>query len=162
MNSETCERLYNAYYMRVFSYVMTLSGDRHAAEEITQEAFFRAFSKTAEFRNESDEVTWLCAIAKNCFTDEQRRRGRTDPMPEDLPSAGKSIEQLVTDRDSSFRIHTVLHTLEEPYREVFELRIFGELSFSQIGTIFGKTENWARVTYHRARLKLSERLDEHE
>ena len=145
--------------MRVFSYVMTLSGDRHSAEEITQEAFFRAFSRSSDFRNESDEVTWLCAIAKNCFVDETRRRNKTAPIPEDLPSSGKSIEQMVSDRDSSFRIHTVLHTLEEPYREVFELRIFGELSFSQIGTIFGKTENWARVTYHRARLKLQERMD---
>ena len=158
MNSETCERLYNAYYMRVFSYVMTLSGDRHSAEEITQEAFYRAFSKTASFRNESDEVTWLCAIAKNCFVDETRRRNKTAPIPEDLASDGKSIEQLVTDSDSSFRIHAALHTMDEPYREVFELRIFGELSFSQIGTIFGKTENWARVTYHRARLKLQEKM----
>ena len=158
MNSETCERLYNAYYMRVFSYVMTLSGDRHSAEEITQEAFYRAFSKTASFRNESDEVTWLCAIAKNCFVDETRRRNKTTAIPEDLASDGKSIEQLVTDRDSSFRIHAALHTMDEPYREVFELRIFGELSFSQIGTIFGKTENWARVTYHRARLKLQEKM----
>ena len=162
MNSETCERLYNTYYMRVFSYVMTLAGDRQASEEITQEAFFRAFSKTAEFRNESDEVTWLCAIAKNCFVDETRRRNKTGPIPEELPAAGKSIEQQVSDKDSSFRIHAVLHTMEEPYREVFELRIFGELSFSQIGTIFGKTENWARVTYHRARLKLMEKMSESE
>ena len=162
MNSETCERLYNTYYMRVFSYVMTLSGDRHASEEITQEAFFRAFSKTASFRNESDEVTWLCAIAKNCFVDETRRRNKTAPIPEDLASDGKSIEQQVTDRDSSFRIHAALHTMDEPYREVFELRIFGELSFSQIGTIFGKTENWARVTYHRARLKLQEEMSKSE
>ena len=160
MNSETCERLYNTYYMRVFSYVMTLSGDRHTSEEITQEAFFRAFSKSASFRNESDEMTWLCAIAKNCFVDETRRRNKNTQIPEELPAAGKSIEQLVTDKDSSFRIHAALHTMDEPYREVFELRVFGELSFSQIGTIFGKTENWARVTYHRARLKLKERMDE--
>ena len=162
MNSETCERLYNTYYMRVFSYVMTMAGDRQTSEEITQEAFFRAFSKSAEFRNESDEVTWLCAIAKNCFMDETRRRNKTGPIPEDLPASGQSIEQQVTDKDSSFRIHAALHTMDEPYREVFELRIFGELSFSQIGTIFGKTENWARVTYHRAKLKLQERMDEHE
>ena len=162
MNSETCERLYNTYYMRVFSYVMTLSGDRHVSEEITQEAFFRAFSTSASFRNESDEVTWLCAIAKNCFVDETRRRNKTAPMPEELPASGKSIEQQVADKDSSFRIHAALHTMEEPYREVFELRVFGELSFSQIGTIFGKTENWARVTYHRARLKLQEEMSKSE
>ena len=160
MNSETCERLYNAYYMRVFSYAMTLTGDRTQAEEITQETFFRAISKRTEYRGESDEVTWLCAIAKNCFVDETRRRNKTAPIPEELPAAGKSIEQQVTDKDSSFRIHVALHALDEPYREVFELRVFGELSFSQIGTIFGKTENWARVTYHRARIRLRERMME--
>ena len=163
MDGETCERLYDAYYMRVFSYVMTLSGDRHLSEEITQEAFFRAFSKSSSsFRNESDEVTWLCAIAKNCFVDETRRRSKTEPIPDTLPAGETNIEQEITDRDSSFRIHTALHTIEEPFREVFELRVFGDLSFRQIGTIFGKTENWARVTYHRARLKLRERMDEHE
>jgi RNA polymerase sigma-70 factor (ECF subfamily) len=70
------------------------------------------------------------------------------------------MEQKISDRDSSFRIHLALHALEEPYREVFELRVFGELSFREIGTIFGKTENWARVTYHRAKLKLRERMEQ--
>ncbi len=159
MNRDEIEKIYEAHYMRVFSYVMTLTGDRTAAEEITQETFFRAFAKRQEYRKESDEVTWLCAIAKNLFFDEKRRQGRTAPMPEDLADTEKSIEQAVTDRDSSFRIHVALHALEEPYREVFELRVFGELSFREIGTIFGKTENWARVTYHRARLKLQERME---
>ena len=159
MNNETCERLYNTYYMRVFSYVMTMAGDRHTAEEITQEAFFRAFSKSGGFRNESDEVTWLCAIARNLFLDEKRRQTRTEQMPEEIPSKEKTPEQLTMDRDSSFRIHMALHALDEPYREAFELRVFGELSFREIGTIFGKTENWARVTYHRARLKLQERMN---
>ena len=160
MNSETCERIYNAHYMRVFSYVMTLAGDRHLAEEITQDTFFRAFTAKGDFRNDSDEVTWLCAIAKNRFLDEKRKQGKTDPMPDELPAGGKSVEQEVADRDSSFRVHLALHAMEEPYREVFELRIFGELSFRDIGTIFGKTENWARVTYHRARLKLTERMEQ--
>ena len=159
MDREQTEKLYEAHYMRVFSYAMTLSGDRTTAEEITQETFFRAFSKSGEFRKESDEVTWLCAIAKNCFFDEKRRQGRTGPIPEDVPDTGKGIEQAAADRDSSFRIHVALHALEEPYREIFELRVFGELSFHEIGTIFGKTENWARVTYHRARLKLQERME---
>ena len=70
------------------------------------------------------------------------------------------MEQTAEDRDTSFRIHMALHALEEPYREVFELRVFGELSFREIGMIFGKTENWARVTYHRSKIKLQERMDE--
>ena len=160
MTQEAFEKLYTACYMRVFSYVMTLAGDRTQAEEITQEAFFRAFSKQKDFRGESDEVTWLCAIAKNLFFDEKRRQAKHGVIPEDVPDPVKGVELQVTDRDSSFRIHMALHALEEPFREVFELRVFGELSFREIGTIFAKTENWARVTYHRARLKLQERMDE--
>ena len=54
----------------------------------------------------------------------------------------------------------ILHRLEEPYKEVFGLRVFGELSYSQIAEIFGKSESWARVTYHRAKLKIQERMNE--
>ncbi len=160
MDNEACEKLYDACYMRVFSYAMTLAGDRHLAEEITQETFFRAFAKLNSFRGESDPVTWLCAIAGNLFRDEQRRRSRSGPIPEDAPAREQGVEQTAADRDASFRIHMALHALEEPYREVFELRVFGELSFQQIGKIFARTENWARVTYHRARLKLRERMGE--
>jgi len=160
VTQEQCAKLYETCYMRVFSYVMTLAGDRSLAEELTQETFYRAFARQREFRGESDEVTWLCAIAKNLFTDEKRRQSRHGEMPEELPDQGKNIAKTVEDRDSSFRIHLALHGLEEPFREVFELRVFGELSFREIGTIFAKTENWARVTYHRARIKLQERMGE--
>jgi RNA polymerase sigma-70 factor (ECF subfamily) len=159
VTTDSAEKLYNTYYMRVFSFAMTLTGDRLRAEEITQETFFRAISRQSGFRGESDEATWLCAIARNLFLDEKRRQNKTEQMPGEIPSKEKSLEQLTVDRDSSFRIHMALHALEEPYREAFELRVFGELSFREIGTIFGKTENWARVTYHRARLKLQERMN---
>ena len=160
MTQEQCARLYETCYMRVFSYVMTLSGDRSLAEELTQETFYRAFTRQREFRGESDEVTWLCAIAKNLFADEKRRANRRGEIPEDLPDQAKSVAKTVEDQDSSFRIHMALHQLEEPHREVFELRVFGELSFKEIGVIFGKTESWARVTYHRARIRLQERMDD--
>ena len=162
MNNEACERLYEACYMRVFSYAMTLTRDRHQAEEITQETFFRAFSKLNSFRGESDEVTWLCAIARNLVADEKRRQGRFGELPEDAVAREKAVEQAAVEKDDSFRVHMVLHALEEPYREVFELRVFGELSFAQVGQIFRKTENWARVTFHRARAKLKERMENDE
>lgn len=158
MDREACEKMYEAYYMRVYSYAVTISGSTQLAEEITQETFTRAMSKSASFRGEADEVTWLCSIAKNLFFDEKRREKRTEPMPEELEAQGRSVEQTVADRDTTFRIHLALHALEEPYREVFQLRVFGELNFKEIGMIFSKTENWARVTYHRARLKLQERM----
>ena len=141
----------------------TLARDRNDAEEITQETFFRAISTDKAFKGESESFTWLCAIAKNIFIDEKRRVSRQDEeLNEELPDTNKGIEEKLTDRDQSLKIHLILHKLEEPYKEVFQLRIFGELSFAEIGSIFGKTETWARVTYHRARLKIKERMDENE
>ena len=147
--------------MKVFSYVMTLAKDRNDAEEITQETFFRAISTEKSFKGESESFTWLCAIAKNIFIDEKRRYARQDDEPgEEIPDADRGIEEKLADKASLLKIHSILHQLEEPYKEVFQLRIFGELSFGEIGSIFGKTETWARVTYHRARLKIKERMDE--
>ena len=159
MTREQGEKLYEACYMRVFSFVMTLAGDQSLAEEITQETFYRAMAKHSTYRGDSDEVTWLCAIAKNLFADERRRSARHTELSEEQTDSSDSIEHIIEKRDSSFRIHLALHALEEPYREVFELRVFGELSFREIGMIFAKTENWARVTYHRAKLKIQERME---
>ena len=163
MDKKTAEKLYEAFYMKVFSYVMTLAKDRNDAEEITQETFFRAISTDKSFRGDSDSFTWLCAIAKNIFIDGKRHyEKQEDELSEELPDTNKGIEEKLSDRDTSLRIHLILHQLEEPYKEVFQLRVFGELSFAEIGSIFGKTETWARVTYHRARLKIKERMDENE
>ena len=160
MDKVTAEKLYDAFYMKVFSYVMTLAGDHNDAMEITQETFYRAITTDKEFRGESESFTWLCAIAKNIFIDEKRRQARMGEAPlEDQPDT-TSLEKSLMDADTSIRIHRVLHEMEDPYKEVFQLRIFGELSFQEIGSIFGKTETWARVTYHRARIKIKERMDE--
>ena len=161
MDRNTAEKLYEAFYMKVFSYAMTLTGNREDAMEITQETFLRAISTERTFRGESDGATWLCAIAKNLFVDEKRRQSRfTDaPISEEQPDTGKSMEESLADADASLRIHRVLHNLDEPYKEVFQLRVFGELSFKEIGSIFGKTETWARVTFHRARMMVKERME---
>ena len=161
MDRETIQKLYETEYMRVYSYAMTLSRDKDLSEEITQETFYRAMSTERSFRGESDVGTWLLSIAKNLFYDEMRKRNReTAEFPEDFPDERSDHEEKVSDADMSFRIHLAMHDLPEPYREVFELRVFGELSFAKIGTIFRKTETWARVTYHRAKLQLKERMGE--
>lgn len=154
------DKLYNTYYMRVYSFVMTIVKSAHIAEEVTQQTFYKALNSLSRFDGRSDEFTWLCAIAKNTALDELKRQSRLIPPDEELPysNKGKSIEQAAEDDILTLRLHQLLHEMEEPYKEVFSLRVFGELSFAKIGIIFGKTENWARVTYHRAKLKLQERL----
>ena len=159
-DKEISEQLYEAYYMKVYSFVMTLAKSKTLAEEITQEVFFRAITTEKTFRGESETLTWLCAIAKNLFYDEMRRQSRQSKEADtEIADTDDDPAAAVANADASFRIHLVLHELDEPYKEVFELRCFGELSFNQIGTIFQKTESWARVTYHRAKLKIQERMD---
>jgi len=138
---------------------MTLAKNRDNAEEITQKAFFKAMTTDKKHRGDSSEFSWLCAIAKNLFLDEVRVQSRKGELVDDGVSE-INIENALVNEDSAFRIHQVLHNLDEPYKEVFGLRVFGELSFQKIGLLFGKTENWARVTHHRARLKIQERMDE--
>ena len=154
------EKLYNSYYMQVYSYAVALTKNPEQAEEIAQHTFVKALSSKAGYKGKSSELTWLCSIAKNLYYDELRRNQRLSSLGENLHiSSEVDIEQVVSDSDMALRIHLVLHKLDEPYKEVFQLRVFGELSFSQIATIFGKTESWARVTYHRAKLKIQERMD---
>ncbi len=161
MISMDYEKLYTSYYMQVYSYIISLAKNRELAEEITQNTFYKAVSTKAKFKGNSDELTWLCSIAKNLYYDEMRNNQRLADMSEitELPS-DENIESSAADSDMAFRIHLILHSLDEPYKEVFQLRVFGELSFSQIAMIFRKTETWARVTYHRAKLKIQERMDE--
>ena len=154
------EKLYNSYYMQVYSFAVALTKNPEQAEEIAQHTFVKALSSKVGYKGKSSELTWLCSIAKNLYYDELRRNQRLSSLGENLHiSSEVDIEQAVSDSDMAFRIHLVLHKLDEPYKEVFQLRVFGELSFSQIATIFGKTESWARVTYHRAKLKIQERMD---
>ena len=158
------EKLYEAYYMQVYSYALTLTKNRTDAEDVAQTVFYKAMTTKSEHRGESSELTWLCSIAKNTFIDRKRKetREKTEPLPDrELPSDSHAeLENAIIDRDDAFRIHIVLHTLPEPYKEVFTLRIFGELPYERIGKLFGKSENWARVTYHRAKLKIIERMGE--
>lgn len=150
------EDVYSQYYNTVFQYVLSLSKDELLAEEITQKAFFKALKSIDSFRGDCKLSVWLCQIAKNTFYTAIKRMNRQSDYLTESASPDESIEQVICDEDTAFEIHKLLHSLDEPYKEVFWMRTFGELSFRDIGAIFGKTESWARVTYHRAKMKIKE------
>ena len=146
-------------YRAVYRYVLTLCRSDSDAEDITQETFLRAMNARERFEGSSSLYTWLCAIAKNLWLTRCKKQNREQPsqLPEEsLCSSEPPLEQRMDDRDDAMRIHRILHTLSEPYKEVFSLRVFGQLSFADIAGLFGKTENWARVTCHRARRMISD------
>lgn len=154
------EQVYREYFDPVYRYALALTRDVHAAEELTQETFFKAMQGIEGFRGDCGVKTWLCGIAKNAFLSEKRRKHpeALDDLPEqEDDSAGP--EAITLDREESRRLHRILHGLPEPYKEVFSLRVFGQLSFRDIGELFGKTENWACVVYHRARGKIQSKTE---
>ena len=79
---------------------------------------------------------------------------------QDIPDLAPSVADAYVRRDEIGRIQKALHSVGEPYKEVFMWRVYADLSFKQIAQIFGKTENWACVTYHRARKKILEEMEE--
>lgn len=161
MGPESFDQIYQTYFDPVYRYALSLSRDPHVAEEVTQEAFFKALRSLDRFRGDSSLKSWLCAIAKNIWLSEQRKK-KARPMDgmEDQPDPAIGPEESILRRDESMRVHRLLHRLDEPYREVFTLRTLGQLGFRDIGEIFGKSGNWACVVYHRARAKLKEEMEE--
>ena len=155
------EELYALHFTTVYRFALSLCGVPSLAEEIAQETFFRAMTALKDFRGQCAITTWLLRIARNqYFAHLRKHKGQTlCALAETLPDPG-SVEEAVLDKEDLARIHRCLHALEEPYREVFTLRVFGELSHAQIGALFEKTEAWARVMYYRAKVKLQERMRE--
>lgn len=153
------EQVYREYFRDVELYLLALCKDEDLAQELAAQAFFTAMEAYPKFRGDSSLRTWLCAIGRNCYLTHLRKNGKTVPMEEDLRDDSVSIEERIGDSQQAMQIHRLLHSLPEPYKEVFSLRVFGQLSFRQIGELFGKTANWACVTYHRAKSKIQEGLE---
>ena len=158
------EQIYQTYFKDVYLYLRRLSNNENLAEEITSETFFKAMQSLSSFRWECDIRVWLCQIAKNCYFSYMKKQQRYTEM-EDMDTvlemaSSEDIEAWFEKESDAMQIHSLLHKLPEPYKEVFMLRIFGELSFKQIAGIFQKTENWACVTFHRAKQKILEKMEE--
>jgi RNA polymerase sigma-70 factor (ECF subfamily) len=156
------EKIYRTYFNDVFLYIKKLSKDDSVAEEITSVAFFKAMRNIDSFKGNCDVRVWLCQIAKNSYYTYLKKHSRHADLESlenlDLAESSDNVAQDIINQDEAMSIHFLLHDLSEPYKEVFTLRIFGELSFKKIGKIFGKTENWACVTYHRAKSKIKEQI----
>ena len=155
------DEVYQAYFSDVFFYLRRLCRDASLAEELTGETFFKAMSAIDRFRGECDVRVWLCQIARNTYFSYRRKHpDNAQPLDDALPDPAPSPETRVIHAQDRLRLHALVHALPEPYREVFTLRVWGELSFAEIGTLFDKSANWACVTYHRARQKMQIQLTE--
>ena len=157
------EDMYQRFFKDVYLFVFSISKDRQIAEDITQETFFKALKEIKNFRGDCSVKSWLCQIAKNLYISQMRKKRMIsledmDAVPNQISAT--NIEQEYIQKEDKLSVYKVLHFLDEPYKEIFLLRTLGDLSFKEIADVFHKTESWARVTYHRARLKIQEALEQ--
>ena len=153
------EKLFNENREFIFKYLMKMTQNVSLSEELTQETFFRAYMNYASLRNKEKASVWLCQIAKNTYYawyNEQKNKASIDDL--DIMSDSKTLEDEFVQEELSQKALLCLHELDEPYKEVFMLSVFGGFSLKDISSIFGKSESWARVTFYRAKQKLLERM----
>lgn len=149
------EKIYQEHAQTVYRYVLSLTHDMQLAEELTQDTFCKAISSIHQFKGTCKISVWLCQIAKHLWYQYlEKQKHQPTHLPDDLPDTGESLEARILSEESRLEVYQAVHLLDEPYREVMLLRISGEFSFSEIGKIMQKTENWARVTFYRAKEKI--------
>ena len=162
------EKIYVEYFEPVYKFLISLGCDSHSAEEITQETMFIAIQKIDSFKGNCKLSVWLCQIAKHVFYDYLKKQTKhftvsveaqaelsLEPISEDM-----DVEEQVLNKIRAEGIRREIGNLNQPYQKVFLLRLFGEMSFREIGDTLGKSENWARVTFYRAKVMLIERVGE--
>lgn len=143
----------------IYKFLVKLSGNSSLAEELTQETFFRAYINYSSLRNKDKISVWLCQIAKNAYFIWYNEHKKLDNIDDATEIYDLSVlEDDIMRQDVSREAMNIILNLDEPYKEVFILSVFGDLSFKQISESFGKSESWARVTFYRARQKISESM----
>ena len=159
---EDFEAIYVQHFDGVYKYVFFLCRNETMAEEITQETFYRAMEHIDKFEGKCKLYVWLCQIAKNTFlTYAKKQKRHVSETDIDLSKQIEpSFENEILDKETVWKLHKLLHELSDPYKEVFSLRVFGELPFSQIGELFGKSDSWARLIFYRAKKELRRNIDE--
>ncbi len=154
--TDSITEYYNEYGKKVYYFLLSMCNDPDIAEELTQETFCQAIKNLKSYSGKSSVFTWLCGIAKNLWYKEldRRRRHPVAEQDENKPSSEPSPAEAAEMKSDAISLIKQIHALPEHEKEIVLLRATGGLSFREIGEVFGKTENWARVTYYRAKQKL--------
>ncbi|WP_455055082.1 RNA polymerase sigma factor [Merdimonas faecis] len=150
------DSVYREYVTVVYKFLLSLCYEEDMAEELTQETFYQAVRSANRYDGSCKVSTWLCQIAKHLWYQEvaHRKRKGTSPLTEDILSKDMPVEDRFNIREEKMELFRKVHVLDETAKEVVLLRVTGAFSFKEIGELFGKNENWARVTYYRAKQKI--------
>lgn len=157
------EEIYRLYADDLYRFLLSLCRDPSLAEELAAETFYRVIKSINSFKGNCKMSVWLMSIGKNLYFDHLKRaESKNLPLDgSDHPDSADIVIQF-ENKEQTMSIHRILHTLDEPYKEVFSLRIFSELSFKDIGELFGRSDSWARTVFFRAKEKIITQLKKEE
>lgn len=156
---QNMEEIYKEYFETVKKYLFCLTHNNDLAEELTQETFYKAVKKIHTFKEECKISVWLCRIAKNTWLDSIKKNKHIKDIDDNELFEIETLEttdEIVISNQSKLELYKKIQKLDEKTKDVIYLRITGDLSFKEIGDIFNKTENWARVTFYRGKQKIKE------
>lgn len=159
---QSMDEIYQTYARTVYKFLLSKTHNEDIAEELTQETFYQAIKSIHRYDGSCKLSTWLCAIAKNQLLAYQRKHPTEESIDDYQNLSMENVEAEVFDRMQRIELMKKLHVCPEPFREILYLRIFGSLSFKEIGEIMGKTENWARVNFYRAKERLKKEVEKNE
>lgn len=164
-NSIDMDAVYQEYASLVYRFLYSYTHDSEWSEELMQETFLRAVTSISRYDGSCKLSVWLCQIARHILYQELRKRKRAETveLSDFIPDrAAPDGETSVLRRESKAELYRAIHHLSEPEREVVLYRMNGELSFREIGEIMGKSENWSRTVFYRAKQKIKKELSVYE
>jgi RNA polymerase sigma-70 factor (ECF subfamily) len=150
--------LVERYWQRLFRWLYQLTRDRHTAEDLTQEAFLRAFAHLSRFQPGTNFVAWIFRIAHNAFANICRSNRKREQMPEEILDRSVGPYEEAVGREAAEDVARALEQLPTDYRAALLLRVEEELSFRQIAEVLDLTEETARWRVFKARKRLLELL----
>lgn len=157
---QNIEEVYKEYSNTVYKYLFCLTGKEEIAEDLTQETFAIAIKQINKFRGDCKISVWLCEIAKHLWYKELKKSKKNknisiNDLNEEIEEA-QTTEDIICEKEEKLKLFKDMQKLDEQSKEVIYLRMVGNLNFIEIGEILGKTPNWARVTFYRAKQKIRE------
>ena len=153
------EEFYRKNYPIVYGYLLSLCHDPHLAEDLTSDVFSVAIEKIDTYDPKYRASTWLCTIGRNLLINYRKRQRRIVPLTEDNPIISPSPEVLYIQKEQAKEAMRAAEKLPVLQRQVVYMRWEG-MQFRDIALSLGQTENWARVTYYRAKVKILAEMEE--
>jgi RNA polymerase sigma-70 factor (ECF subfamily) len=149
------------YWDRLFRWLYHLTHDRHAAEDLAQETFLRAFAAVERFRAGTNFGAWLFRIAHNAWANQRRAARQREPLPAELPGREADPVEEALSREALAGLARAIGKVPQELRGAFLLRVEEGLSFREIADVLGLTEETARWRVFKARQKLLSLLAPH-